>query len=153
VRELGLTNVEFLGRRPAEDMPALMRVCEAQLVSLRDRPFLAATMPSKVQAVLASGRPAVVSARGDAATLVLQAGAGSACAPEDPVALAEVVRGMVKMPRNQLEAMGQRGLAFYRAELSAARLTERQEALCLQAIARHPSRRAFEAQPRRAAAS
>jgi glycosyltransferase involved in cell wall biosynthesis len=61
-------------------------------VLLRDRPILEGALPTKLFECLAAGRPAVMSARGEAAQLVERSGAGIAVPPEDPDALAGAFR-------------------------------------------------------------
>jgi glycosyltransferase involved in cell wall biosynthesis len=56
--------------------------------------------------------------RGDAADLVLEAGAGIIFTPEDPADLARAMVEMARMPRQQLEEMGDRGRAYYLKHLS-----------------------------------
>ena len=54
---LGLSNVRFIGAQPLDRMAAVLALGDVQLVSLRDLPLFRSTMPSKVQAILAAGRP------------------------------------------------------------------------------------------------
>ena len=56
-RELGASNVHFLGRRPPEEMGDLGSAADAHLVSLDDSPLLRITMPSKLPSILAMERP------------------------------------------------------------------------------------------------
>ena len=83
-----LANVEMLGTVPAVRVPALFARADAGVVMLRDRDLFAEALPTKLLECLAAGRPAIVSARGEAADLVTRAGAGVAVPPEDPEALA-----------------------------------------------------------------
>jgi glycosyltransferase involved in cell wall biosynthesis len=131
--ELGLDNVRFLGRRPSDQMPSLMRIADALLISLRDERFLAATMPSKVAAALASGRPVIAAAHGDPADVVRASGAGVSCAPGDPAGLAAAVRRLLDLPVAERAAMGRLGRAYAAQYLSPERCVERLELLCQQA--------------------
>jgi colanic acid biosynthesis glycosyl transferase WcaI len=85
-------NVRPLGLVPPETIPGLYAESDAGVVLLRDRPVLAGALPTKLFECLAAGRPAVLSARGEAAQLVEHCGAGIAVAPEDPDALADAFR-------------------------------------------------------------
>ena len=67
-------------------------------VSLEDRPFFAATIPSKTQAALACGRPLVMAVRGDAADLVTRADAGVVCEPDNAEALAAAFEHLYLLP-------------------------------------------------------
>lgn len=110
--------IRFLGPQPPEQMAALMALSDVQLISLRDLPVFRAALPSKVQAVLACGRPVVVAARGDAASLVERAGAGLAVAPGDSAALADAVRRLHALAAPARDAMGRAGRCYYLDHLS-----------------------------------
>jgi glycosyltransferase involved in cell wall biosynthesis len=88
-RAAGLANVELLGPVPAERVPELFAAAHAGVVMLRDRELFADALPTKLLECMAAARPVLVSARGEPARLVEEAGAGVAVAPEDPRALAE----------------------------------------------------------------
>jgi glycosyltransferase involved in cell wall biosynthesis len=118
VSELGLTNVVFAGARPPGEMPALMHAADVQLVTLRDIPFFHANIPSKVQAILATGCPVVSSAPGDTGTLVAKSGGGIACPAEDPAALADALRRLHAMTAAEREELGRAGRSFYESHLS-----------------------------------
>ncbi len=118
---LGLPNVVFLGRRQYWEMGELNALADVQVVHLRDLPFFAATVPSKTQVSLASGRPVLMAVRGDSADLVRRAGAGVVCEPERPEEMADAVRRLYALPESERQAMGERGARFYRQELSLAR--------------------------------
>jgi len=109
-----LTNVELLGPVSPARIPGLYESVDAGVVPLRDRPVFAGALPSKLFEVLAAGRPAIVAARGEAAELVSNAGAGLVVAPEDPHALAEAFRRLRAAPEEALR-MGQRGRLHARA--------------------------------------
>jgi colanic acid biosynthesis glycosyl transferase WcaI len=111
--------VRFLGPQPPGRMAALMALSDAQLVSLRDLPLFHVTLPSKVQAVLACGRPLIAVARGDAARLAEHSGAGLAVPPGNPAALAEAIRRMHALGSSVREAMGRAGGQFYLDRLCA----------------------------------
>lgn len=114
VARRGLRNVSLLGRFPPSAMPSLMQQASALLVSLARSPILAQTVPSKVQAYLAAGRPIIASLDGEGARVVEQAAAGLSCPAEDAPALAEAVRRLYSAPQSERERMGRNGHRFYR---------------------------------------
>ncbi len=126
--ELGLANVRFLGRLPAERMPALMRAGDAHVVSLRPGGMSAYTMPSKVQAILAAGRAMLVVAEGDAAAVAVDSGAGRTASPRDPSSIADAIRDLCQLGREKLELLGRAGREFYDREYSLASGVRRVEA-------------------------
>ncbi|HYW45063.1 MAG TPA: sugar transferase [Bryobacteraceae bacterium] len=117
-REMRLANVEFLGRQPLAATQAILHAADALLVHLKDDPLFAITIPSKTQAYLAAGRPIVMAVRGDAADLVIRAGAGVTAEPGNPESIAEAVRKLAEMPAAERDRMGRAGREFYERELA-----------------------------------
>jgi glycosyltransferase involved in cell wall biosynthesis len=115
----GLRRVSFLGQQPPERMAQLLALSDAQLVSLRDRPLFHATLPSKVQAALAVGRPIIGAVPGDAARLVQRSGAGLAVPPGDAAALAGAIRRLHALGAGARAELGRTGRRYYLEHLSA----------------------------------
>ncbi|MGO9514255.1 MAG: glycosyltransferase family 4 protein [Steroidobacteraceae bacterium] len=109
-----LSNVRFVGRLPPQAMPAVFSQASALLVSLVRSPIMSKTIPSKIQAYLASGRPIIACLDGEGARIVEEAGAGLTCPAEDAAALAERILRMRAMPRSELLQMGEAGRVYYR---------------------------------------
>lgn len=129
VQQKLLTNVRFIDRQPATRMPYFFALADALLVHLRRDPLFEITIPSKTIAYLACERPIVIVAEGDAAAVVRQAGAGVTCRPEDPAALADVVRTMFGMGLEERRRMGQAGRQAYLRNYTRRNLMDRYEAL------------------------
>jgi glycosyltransferase involved in cell wall biosynthesis len=88
VHNRGLAHcVQLLGRYPVERMPSFFRHADALLVSLKDEPIFALTIPGKLQSYLAAGIPVIAMLNGEGAELVSEAGAGLACAAGDSAGL------------------------------------------------------------------
>ncbi|MGQ9682051.1 MAG: glycosyltransferase family 4 protein [Anaerolineae bacterium] len=109
-----LNNVRFLERRPASDMSRIFALADALLIHLKRDPLFAITIPSKTIAYLAAGRPIVAAVEGDAAEVVLRAGAGLACRAQDPIALAACIKRLRGLPKQVRDLMGQRGRRAFR---------------------------------------
>jgi len=105
----GLRNVRFLGRKTAQEMPAIYALSDVLLIHLKRDLLFAITIPGKTIAYLAAGKPILVSVEGDAADVILSAGAGLACPPEDPGALADGVRRLYGLSPEERERMGRNG--------------------------------------------
>lgn len=118
--ELDAGNVHFTGPRPAGEMGDLTASADLQLVALADTPLLRVTMPSKVQAIMASGRPILASCVGDAAEVVERAGAGIAVTPGDVTAMTAVLRDLASHP-DLLRTWGESGRLHYESTASQAR--------------------------------
>jgi len=108
-----LANVQLAGRFPPEAMPPILSQASALLVTLRRDPIMAQTIPSKVQAYLAAGRPVIAAVDGEGAAIIRESGAGIACAAEDAQALADAVRRLRGLAPSDRAAMGAAGRAYY----------------------------------------
>lgn len=125
VQRLGLTNVHMPGRFAAEQMPAILAQASALLVSLARDPIMSQTVPSKMQAYLAAGRPIIAALDGEGARVVEQAGAGITCPAEDAAALAQAVRTLHATSAQALERMGQSGRRYYEQHFEPGVLARR----------------------------
>jgi glycosyltransferase involved in cell wall biosynthesis len=101
-------------------MPVHYARAQVLLVSLRRDPALAATLPGKVQACLAAGRPMLAAVEGAAAQVILEAGVGEVVPPEDPGALIAALVRLMGLSSEARATMGSRGRAFYAEQFSRA---------------------------------
>ncbi len=119
-----LRNVVLPGRFAPTEVGAIIESAGALLVSLRDEPIFADTVPSKVQHYMAAGRPIIAALNGEGARIVLQAGAGLAAPAGDAQALAAAITRIAQMPEGDRRQMGENGQAFAQAHFTLDRLTE-----------------------------
>ena len=119
-----LTNLHLPGRFPVETMPRLMQKASALLVTLADRPIFAVTVPNKVQAYLAAGRPIIACLNGEGARLVVEAGAGLATPAEDARGLADTILRLYRMPAGEREKMGENGRRYYQEHFDHEHLVD-----------------------------
>lgn len=117
-KERGLGNVFFVPRQPISEIGEFLARSDALLVHLRDDPLFEITIPSKTQAYLMAGRPILMGVKGDAATLVAEAGAGLAFEPENPAQLADAVIKLQSCSPSQRHAMGAAAAKYYSEELA-----------------------------------
>lgn len=118
VRELQLDNVRFVPAQPFSRMAEILALGDVQIISLKDVPLLRWTLPSKVQATMAAGRPIIGCVAGDAASVIEEARAGFVCPPQDATALADAVRKMADESRDTREAFGASARQYYRDHFS-----------------------------------
>ncbi|MFH1983062.1 MAG: glycosyltransferase family 4 protein [Pseudomonadota bacterium] len=119
--------VHLLGRYPADRMPTFFALSDALLVSLRSDPIFSISIPSKVQAYMACGRPIVAALDGEGARIIETAGAGLVCPTQSPARLAETVRAMAGLSETARQAMGNNGRRFFEAEFEREMLIDRLE--------------------------
>ncbi len=128
VRKLGLENsMHLLGRRPTEVMPRYIACADALLVSLKREPIFSLTIPGKVQAYLACGRPAVAALDGEGARVIKESGAGLAAPPEDAEALAAAVLEIYRATPEERAEMGRRGRAYFEEHFEREKLLDQLE--------------------------
>lgn len=97
-------------------MPSFFKHADALLISLKDTPILAMTIPGKLQSYLASGAPVLTMLNGEGAEIVRGSGAGLSCPAGDGRAIAAAVLELAGMSANARTEMGARGLALSRTE-------------------------------------
>ncbi len=133
IERLGLRNIQLPGRFRPEVMPGILAQASVLLVSLARSPIMSQTIPSKVQAYLAAGKPIIASLDGEGARVVTEAQAGLACPAEDAPALAAAVSALHAAGEAQLQHMGLNSRACYEAQFQpdqlAAQLITRLEKL------------------------
>lgn len=118
---LNLDNLVLAGRFPMEAMPGIYSRASGLLVTLRDEEIFSYTVPSKVQAYLAAGRPIIASLNGEGARVAAESGAGLTCPAEDGAALAECIRVLHGMTPAERRRMGESGRAYFDQEFDMRR--------------------------------
>lgn len=125
IQRLGLDNVSMVGRFPPSDMPGILAQASVLLVSLARDPIMSQTVPSKVQAYLAAGRPILASLDGEGARVVVEAGAGMACPAGDAKALADAVRQLRDASPEERQRMARSGRSYYEQHFEPKLLARR----------------------------
>jgi glycosyltransferase involved in cell wall biosynthesis len=126
---MGLKNVRFLGQFRKDEVPSFFAWADALLVTLKNDPLFAITIPSKTQAYLHAGRPILCGVAGDTADVVERSRAGLTFPPEDPHALVRAICDLRSMPEHERRKLGENGRAAYDASFSARRLVDVYEGL------------------------
>jgi glycosyltransferase involved in cell wall biosynthesis len=119
-----LNNLHLPGRFPIETMPGFMQKASALLVTLTDQPIFAATVPNKVQAYLAAGKPIIACLNGEGARLVVEAGAGLATPAEDAKALAETILQLYSLTPVERKNMGENGRQYFQKHFNHDHLVD-----------------------------
>ena len=122
VKKRGLSNFHLPGKFSLEIMPGFLQKASALLVTLSNHPIFAATVPNKVQAYMAAGRPILACLNGEAARLVTEAEAGLAIPAEDSKALATAVLKLYSMPVKERERLGNNGRYYYKQHFNHNKL-------------------------------
>jgi glycosyltransferase involved in cell wall biosynthesis len=124
VQQRELLNLHLPGRFPVETMPAFMQKASVLLVTLTDKSIFALTVPNKVQAYLAIGRPIIACLNGEGARIVVEAGAGLATPAEDAKALAETILNVYKLTPVERKNMGENGRKYFQKHFNHDHLVD-----------------------------
>ncbi len=92
------SNVRFVDPVPLSSMPEYFSLAIASIVPLVKNPLMRGARPSKMFPSLACGVPVLYCGEGESAALIGEAGAGIVAAPEDPQAIAEGMRTILRDP-------------------------------------------------------
>ena len=117
-KKYGLDNVQFLPRVSVDEVGDYLTAADALLVHLADEPVFEITIPQKTQAYMLAARPIMMAVRGEAGEIIKDAGAGLVVEPCNSEQLAEAATAMSRLPARDLTEMANRGLAFYKANMS-----------------------------------
>lgn len=121
--------VIMLGRHDVTRMPSFFVAADALLVSLKDEPLFAMTIPGKIQNYMRSGRPIIAMLSGEGATVIAESGAGVVTPPGDAVALARSVAALADLPELEREKMAVLGRNYCLREFDRSLLFARLERL------------------------
>jgi colanic acid biosynthesis glycosyl transferase WcaI len=125
-------SVFMLGRYPLQRMPSFFKHADALLVTLKDEPIFAMTIPGKLQSYLAAGIPVLAMLNGEGAEIVMRSGSGLACAANDYYGLASAVLKLSQMSEEERNAMGANGKKVSEVEFGRDGLMDRLETCLLQ---------------------
>lgn len=107
-------NFILRGAFPLELMPVIYKYSDALLVSLKKDPLFEMTVPSKVQAYMASGRPVIAALDGEGAEIIQRANCGMVAGSGNPEKLAECILHLKDMSQSEREMLGKNASSYYR---------------------------------------
>ena len=120
-RQLNLRNVEFIGPKPASEIPAIVAAADIVVVPLKT--YIPGAIPSKLYEAMASARPVVLIAEGEAADIVREHEAGIVVKPGQIEDLICAIRRLHEQPslRRKLGENGRRAAQqhFDRAKIAS----------------------------------
>ena len=108
-----LDNLVLVGRFPPSEMNQFFSRAGGLLVTLKKEEIFAYTIPSKIQAYLAAGRPIIAALDGEGAKVVSEAGAGLTCPAEDYEGLTQCIEQLYKMSTLERDKLGAAGRTYY----------------------------------------
>ncbi len=110
--ELGVQNLLLLPFVSRENLPEMLAAADVSLV-MQKRNVVGFNMPSKIQVIMASGRPIIASvpAHSAAAEAIAQSQSGLVTKSECPTSLADAIQGLYEDPKAVI-AFGKRARQF-----------------------------------------
>ena len=100
-------------------MPGILSQASSLLVSLTNHPISNLTIPSKLQAYLASGKPIIGCISGEAAKIIKASNSGYICEPGDSYNLAKIVLDLYSTSSKGRKKMGISGQAYFKNNFSS----------------------------------
>lgn len=113
-----LTNVYLVGRHPIENMPGFFNKADVMLVSLKDEPVFALTVPAKIQAYMASSKIILGSLNGEGNIIINESGCGYAVNAGNPKLLSEKAVLLKNLPQNKIIEMQMKSKQYYEYNFS-----------------------------------
>ncbi|WP_299125632.1 glycosyltransferase family 4 protein [uncultured Tenacibaculum sp.] len=127
IREIN--NVHLLGRFPLKTMPHFFKKADAMLVSLKDEPVFAITVPAKVQAYMASSKIILGMLNGEGKELINESKCGFAVDADDTEALVEKSIKLSKLSDEEKNRMSINSKKYYNENFKKEVLFEKLEKL------------------------
>jgi glycosyltransferase involved in cell wall biosynthesis len=126
-KEKRLRDVHFLGALPKRKAMGYVAQADYCVVAAWDHPFQRMVFPNKIFDYLGCGRPTVVAAEGEMASMVEEARAGLVVPPEKPRELASAIRALSEMSEDERRRMGDAGREFVLARYRRRDIADRIE--------------------------
>lgn len=117
--------VKFHGRVPMSDMEEIYKQADVLLVTLRKGQI---TVPGKVQAYMATGKPILGAMDGSGKKLIEEAGCGRCVDAEDAYGLYTIMKEYIEHPETFAEC-GEKGRAYFREYFRINKHVDRLEQL------------------------
>lgn len=103
----------MMGRHQLDLMPSFFKAADVLFLSLKDEYIFSLTIPAKLQAYMASGKPVAAMINGEARKLIQDAECGLSCPSGDPDAFAECILRLKDMSPAELEELGTNGKKYF----------------------------------------
>jgi glycosyltransferase involved in cell wall biosynthesis len=99
VHKFALNNIVMLGQFPIAEMPSLLNKADVLLITLANKDIFSLTIPNKLQAYMAIGKPILGAINGEASKLILQSQSGICVPADDSLGLSKGVLEMYQLPK------------------------------------------------------
>ncbi len=114
VRQYGLDdNVHLLGSFPPEQMPHFFACADALILSLKKSIIFALTIPNKLQAYLACGKPIIGALDGSSAKVITDSGSGFVSEPGDCQGMIDNILTVYNLTDADRKLLGSKGRQYF----------------------------------------
>ncbi|MBF4517608.1 glycosyltransferase family 4 protein [Flavobacterium sp. ANB] len=134
INEKKIANIHLFGRYEIEAMPLFFKKADVMLVSLKDEPVFALTVPAKVQAYMSSGKIILGVLNGEGNKLINDSKCGFAVAAGDEIELAKKAIELKNMTVEEKLKMEYNAKSYYENNFSKKMLLDKLESLFLKNI-------------------
>ena len=110
-------------------MSSFFEKADVMLVSLKNTPVFNMTLPAKVQAYMANGKPILGMMNGEGAYIINKAQCGWCIDADSPELMAKKVIEISSIDASQLTKYGQNGLNYYNSNFTKTICMDRLEAV------------------------
>jgi colanic acid biosynthesis glycosyl transferase WcaI len=114
--------IYLLGRYPVEKMLAFYSSVDVLLVTLKESPVFAMTIPSKVQSYMTAGKPILTMLTGEGSRIIEEANCGLIAKSGDYKVLSENIEKMSMMSKGELNTLGLKARAYSEREFDRDKL-------------------------------
>lgn len=104
--------VHLLGRFPLEAMPAFFEQADVMLLALKDELIFNLTVPAKLQAYMAAGKPVIAMLNGEGAEIIKEADCGLVSDAGNYNGIAQNIGHLKAIPSTQRKQMGEKGKQY-----------------------------------------
>lgn len=104
----------LLGRYDITYMSTFFAEADIMLVSLTDEQIFNLTLPAKVQAYMACGKPIFAMLNGEGQQIISEAQCGVSVGASDVERAVKVIRHLSSMQKEELKQMGENGFEYYK---------------------------------------
>jgi glycosyltransferase involved in cell wall biosynthesis len=126
-----LSNVYLLGRFDLDTMPCFFKKADVMLVTLKDEPVFALTVPAKIQAYMASGKIILGALNGEGNSLINDTNSGYAVSAGDYNSLAKKAIALKNLSLINKQAFQINSKVYYDNNFSKEMLFSKLESLLL----------------------
>ncbi len=115
VADNGLADtVHQYGRFPIETMSSFFEKADVMLLPLRNQLVFNMTLPAKIQAYMAIGKPIMGIINGEGADVIRKSSCGWCVDADDYEGLAQKIKTISSLPREELDKLGSNGYEYYK---------------------------------------